>query len=393
MRVEMQIRKSFKFILEPSTKQRHLLAQCAGSCRFVFNWALALSIQNYEKTQKSLSYGKLCRQLTELKSKFEWLSESHSQTLQQSIKNLITAYTNFFRRVKKGENPGFPKFKKKGRNESFRYPQGVKILNNKVFLPKIGWVSFRKSQEIVGKICETTVSKKGEHWFVSFSCQIEKDEPKPRKKNAIGVDMGITSFASLSNENMHQPLNSFRRLQNQMKKEQRKLSRKKKFSQNWKKQLRRVKKLHIKIADTRKDYLHKLSSLICKSHAIIYMEDLKISNMSASAKGTIESPGKNVKAKSGLNKAILDQGWYEFRRQIVYKSLWNGGKVFLVPPKYTSQKCSKCGHTAKSNRKTQSKFVCEECGFELNADINAAINILGVGQTLSACRDIKLVEA
>ncbi len=169
-------------------------------------------------------------------------------------------------------------------------------------------------------------------------------------------------------------------------KQQRKLSRKKKFSSNWKKQQRKIAKLHHHIACIRKDFLHKTSTTISKNHAVIIIEDLKVSNMSRSASGTIEEPGRNVKAKSGLNRSILDQGWGEFRRQLEYKQLWRGGKVVTINPGYTSQACSACGHVSSENRKTQSRFECVVCGFAENADLNAALNIQSAGHALSACQ-------
>ena len=141
----------------------------------------------------------------------------------------------------------------------------------------------------------------------------------------------------------------------------------------------------------RLDYLHKSSTWITKNHGVIYLEDLKIANMSKSAKGTKEAPGRNVKAKSGLNKSILDQGWFELKRQIQYKSDWFGGKVVLVNARYTSQTCSECGYKDKENRETQAKFLCKECGHKDNADLNAAKNILTVGQTGVACGNIRRI--
>ena len=141
---------------------------------------------------------------------------------------------------------------------------------------------------------------------------------------------------------------------------------------------------YTKIANCRKDFLHKISNEISKNHAMIYMEDLQVSNMSKSAKGTVEQPGQNVAQKSGLNRAILDQGWGEFRRQLEYKSAWRGGFVIAVPPHHTSQTCPCCGHTDKENRPTQEKFECVECGYSENADLVGALNILARGRASSS---------
>jgi putative transposase len=204
----------------------------------------------------------------------------------------------------------------------------------------------------------------------------------------VGIDLGIKRFATLSDGSYYEPLNSFKKLENKLTKEQRKLSRKIKFSSNWYKQKQKISKLYINIADARKDYLHKISTEISKNHAMIVMEDLKINNMSKSAKGTIENPGKCVKQKSGLNKAILDQGWFMFRSMLEYKQRWAGGHFEAVPPHYTSQTCPICNHVSKNNRKTQSEFKCELCSYEGNADHVAAINILRrAGHARIACGD------
>ncbi len=163
------------------------------------------------------------------------------------------------------------------------------------------------------------------------------------------------------------------------------MSRKVKFSNNWKKAKARVQKIHTGIANARKDFLHKTTTTISQNHALVCIEDLQVQNMSRSAAGNSEAPGRNVKAKSGLNKAILDQGWFEFRRQLDYKLQWQGGILIAVPPQYTSQTCPACDHVSKDNRKTQAQFACVECGHEENADLVGAINILSRGmQSLSS---------
>ena len=157
-------------------------------------------------------------------------------------------------------------------------------------------------------------------------------------------------------------------------------------SNNWKKQRRKIAKLHHTIANVRQDFLHKQSTVISKNHAKVFVEKLQIKNMSASAKGSNQEPGKNVKAKAGLNKSILDQGWFELRRQLNYKLFWKGGMLAEVNPRNTSQQCSDCGHLEKENRISQEVFRCKACGHEEHADINAAKNIKTVGQTGMACQ-------
>ena len=161
-----------------------------------------------------------------------------------------------------------------------------------------------------------------------------------------------------------------------------------KFSQNWKKEKAKVQRLHVRIGNARRDYLHKCSTTISQNHAMVCIEDLQIKNMSRSASGTKDAPGRKVRAKSGLNKSILDQGWFEFRRQLDYKLTWNGGWLIAVPPQDTSRTCPACGHVSAENRQTQARFACVECGFEENADVVGAINILARGHRVAACGEM-----
>ena len=184
-----------------------------------------------------------------------------------------------------------------------------------------------------------TVSQSGAKWFVSIQTQREIELPLPTSTSAIGIDVGIARFATLSDGSFIAPLNSFRQHKRRLALYQRRMSRKLKFSNNWKKAKARVHKIHTSIANARKDFLHKATTTISQSHALVCIKDLQVRNMSRSAKGTVEQPGKKVAQKSGLNRAILDQGWGEFRRQLDYKVSWDGGMLLAVPPHYTSQTC------------------------------------------------------
>jgi putative transposase len=201
----------------------------------------------------------------------------------------------------------------------------------------------------------------------------------------VGIDLGVVMFATASDGTVYVGPNSYRKYAKKLAKEQRELARKMKRSANWRKQVGRISKVHKKIRDIRRDFQHKTSTSICKSHAMIVIENLNVKGMSKSAKGTMDSPGKKVRAKSGLNKSILDQGWYEFRRQLEYKSEWLGARLVVVPPRNTSLTCASCEHIDKNNRITQSKFCCVNCKHEDNADRNAARNILAAGRAVIAC--------
>ena len=323
---------------------------------------------------------------------YGFLKACQSQLLQQKLKDLDKAFMDCF--DKKQPNKKFPRFKKKGQGDSFRYPQGFKINGNNIFLPKLGWFKFRQSRKLAGTPKNVTVSKYSGHWYISIQTECEADIPKHSSTSMVGVDLGIARFATLSNGKYFKSKNNFRKLEKKLARAQRTLARRKKFSSNWNKQKLRIQKIHAKIANSRRDYLHWCSHQISQNHAIIVMEDLKVSNMSKSAKGTLDNPGSNVKAKSGLNKSILDQGWSEFRRQLEYKQKWRGGDVLVVSPKNTSRTCpnTACRHTSKANRKSQSEFKCEFCGYTNNADVVGAINVLRAGHAQLACGDIESIS-
>ena len=377
----MKLRKAFKFELMPNGEQIRKMKQFCGCSRFVFNRALAWQDEQYEADKSfRFSYVKLANLLPEWKKELPWLKDCNAQVLQQSLKDLEASFKNFF-----AKRADFPKFKRKGDKDSFRFPQGYKLEqhNNRIYLPKIGWIRYRNSRDVVGKIKNVTVSQKCGKWYVSVQTEIEMETPTPTG-GEVGIDMGIVRFATLSNGEYFEPLNAFKTYKGKLAKLQRQLKNKTKGSHNWLKLKAKIARLHHKIANIRKDYLHKISNNISKNHAIVYVEDLKVANMSKTAKGTVEAPGKNVRQKSGLNRAILDQAWYEFRRQLEYKLAWNGGFLVAVPPQNTSRVCPCCGHIAKENRQTQADFECVDCGYTENADVVGAINILNRGQAILA---------
>ncbi len=377
--------QAYKFELMPNGEQQRKMRQFAGACRFVFNKALAWQKEQYAADQSNkFSYAKIANLLPAWKQDpaSVWLTEAPSQALQQTLKNLESSFKNFF-----AKRADFPRFKKKGMGDSFRYPQGCKIEqhNNRLFLPKLGWLRYRNSRTVLGIIKNITISQKNGKWYASIQTECEIEQTSHPASAVVGVDMGIAQFATLSTGQVFEPAHSFKTKQAKLARYQRVMSRKVKFSKNWQKAKNKVSKLHSTIANIRKDYLHKISTAISKNHALVVLEDLQVSNMSKSAKGTLEAKGRNVKAKSGLNRAILDQGWFEFRRQLEYKQAWLGGLLQTVAPQYTSQRCACCGHTAKGNRITQAKFACVACGHTENADINAARNILAAGLAVLAC--------
>ncbi|MEO1768088.1 RNA-guided endonuclease InsQ/TnpB family protein [Thiobacter aerophilum] len=375
----MQRLQAYKYELRPDGQQERQMRRFAGSCRFVYNKALALQKERYEQGEKKLGYAGLCKLLTEWRNSAEtvWLADAPVHPLQQTFKDLERAYSNFF-----AKRADFPRFKKKGRHDSFRYPDPKQIKldqgNSRLFLPKLGWLRYRNSRDVLGTVKNVTVSQSCGKWFVSIQTEREVEQPIPQG-GAVGIDMGIARFATLSDGTFFAPLHSFRRHEVRLRKAQQALSRKVKFSNNWKNAKARVQRIHARIGNARRDFLHKTSTAISQNHAMVCIEDLAVRNMSKSAAGTTEQPGRNVRAKAGLNKSILDQAWFEFRRQLDYKLAWRGGWLVVVPPQNTSRACPCCGHVSAANRQTQARFACVECGFEGNADVVGAVNILSRG--------------
>ena len=378
--------QAFKFRLKANGHQSRQMSRFAGSCRFVFNHALAWQNTQYQADQSfKFSYVTMANQLPEWKSQYAWLKDSPSQALQQSLKDLERSFKSFF-----AKRAAFPKFKKKGQSSSFRLPQGCKLdqTNSRIQLPKLGWMRYTNSREVLGEVKNVTVSQSCGHWYVSIQTECEVSEQTHSSSSAAGVDLGIAQFATLSHGHVFAAINSFKQKQSRLAKYQRAMSRKVKFSNNWKKQRNKIAKLHQTIANIRRDYLHQTTTSISQNHALIVIEDLQVKNMSKRASGDLATPGRMVKSKSGLNRSILDQGWFEFRRQLEYKQSWLGGEVIAVPPQYTSQRFSCCGTVAKDNRKTQAKFACTACGYQANADVNAAMNILAAGYAVIACGEV-----
>jgi putative transposase len=208
-----------------------------------------------------------------------------------------------------------------------------------------------------------TVSREGKHWFVSIQTEFEIEPPVHPSHSIVGIDLGVVRFATLSNGEVIPPVHALEKKQIRLKRYQRRMARRVKFSNNWKKAKAKVASVHRQIANIRNDFLHQTTTAISKNHAVVVIEDLEVWNMSQSARGTVDNPGRNVKQKAGLNPSILDQSWSEFRRQLEYKLEWAGGRLIAVPARYTSRTCPHCGHHHAGNRKTRDAFVCLECGY------------------------------
>ena len=223
-----------------------------------------------------------------------------------------------------------------------------------------------------------TVSRQADGWHVSIQTEYETEPPK-HAGDSVGIDMGCVRFCTLSDGTFFEPCGA-------LKKELKRLARMQKFGKNWRKQKAAIARLHQHIATVRRDFIEKVSLEICKSHAEIFREDLKVKNMTASAKGTVEEPGTRVAHKSGLNRSMLDQGWGIFFTKLDWKALRLSGHDHAVPQQNTSRTCPICGCVSKDNRKTQAWFKCVSCGHQGDADVADAINIKERGRSSLACR-------
>jgi putative transposase len=375
--------KVVKIRIYPNTLQEQKLLQHFGSTRFVYNFMLGRKKEIFEEEKTSISAYDLKKLLPQMKKTedFGWLKEIDSTALQNAVLNMDKAYQHFFRRVKTKEKSGFPRFKSKHFSRQSYQSSTASVKENKLYLPKIGEVKAKFHRgKITGKIKTVTVSMESDQYFASINYEDGKEEVfGTNNGKALGIDMGVKVFAYTSDEQRIRHVDVRKELANVIK-AQKSLSRKKKGSQNRKKSKLKLAKKHLKLKNKRNDFLHKVTKKLSENQTIA-VENLMIKNMSRSAKGTIENPNMRSSAKSGLNRSILQQSWGKFFELLEYKLKRNGGELIRVDPKYTSQKCSCCGHVLNENRESQAMFICKSCGFMANADYNASINILNAAGT------------
>ena len=389
----MKVLRGYKYKLTPNKTQSLLLKKWIGANRCLYNVALAQR-EMTDYREHRLNYGSQASELKMLKKEFPWMKEPPSQTLQQTLRDLDGAFQRFFR----GESR-FPKSKKKFQSSGIRFPtpSSIKIVPTesrkvgKVELPKIGVLKFRKSREIGGEIRSCTISKEANNeFYISFLCRVDVLDPVC-PSGELGIDRGIVHTLAFSNSVdgdffKDLPIYKIKKIEEKIASLQQLMAKKVKFSNNWRKLKLKVSKCHSQIARIRHDFLQKVAVRIAKNHGLVVIEDLKTKNMSKSASGSLEAPGRMVAQKSGLNRAILRQGWHKFQVMLEHKVKENGGVLLKVSPKNTSRECNKCAYTDSENRPDQSTFCCGKCGHTENADINAAKTILARGIRVTALK-------
>ena len=384
--------RAIKVRIYPNNKQKDLIHKSFGAARFVFNKALALKINRYENFKENISWMEISKMVTLWRKTEElsWLKEPSRSLCEQALRHLETAYKNFFKGT-----ASFPKFKKKHDKQAFSVDNSVKVVDNCIKFPKMGLIKCRGLRKFSGKIKTSTLSmNKSGQYFISWCIDDVEKLPQRSQNRRIGIDLGIVNFATMSNGTIIKNPKIHDKHSEKIKHFQRKQSKSKKSGQNFKKWKLKTAREWQKINNKKNDFLHKLSKQLVENQDVIVIEGLKVANMSKSAKGTIEAHGRNVKAKSGLNREILKLSWFEFKRQLTYKSEWYGSQLIEVNPKFTSQTCPECGFISKENRKTQADFSCVKCGYADNADMIASLNILekGMGSVLKGCGGIGISQ-
>lgn len=356
----MKIKRAYKFRLYPTPEQHAMLCQHGGNARFLWNTLLKLNQERYDKEKKFIFSHEMITSLPKLKQEYDFLKLSFSQSLQQIGRHLDRAIKDFLDPKQQKEFP-VPK-EKKYQNDSFTVPQKFRIGKTFVFIPKIGEIKWIKHRAIKGKVKHLTIKQDGNHWYCSVNVELRiKQKPNPSIGNFVGADMGIKTYGMLSDGSVIENPKILKKHEKRLTRYQRRMDKRVKGSNNRNKQKIKVQKQYRKIRNTRKDFQHQTTHHMIAKYGGIGVENLNIRGMMTNHK---------------LAKAVQDCAWFEFKRQLRYKSQWSG-KFFFECDRFdaTSKKCCKCGWKNEALTLKDRTFVCQECGLVIDRDLNAAINL------------------
>jgi len=372
--------RAYKFRIYPSRLQEIKMEQVLEICRTLYNNSLAERKSTWETEKRTITYREQQSGLPLLKEKEQELQLVHSQVLQDVLRRLDKAFQNFFRRMKNGEKPGYPRFKAEIRYNSFTYPQfgkGYGLLDGALHISKLGRMRMFRHREIKGGIKTCTISRDVNRWYACFLVELPEPAPvKKQPKNRVGVDVGLESLITLNSGERIEPPRFLKRMENKLAIEQHLLSRKRKGSANRSKQRMKVAKVHRKVREQRKDFNHMLSRFLIENYDSIAFEDLRV---------------RDMMQNGFLAKQIADASWSQLMLFTQYKAEEAGAWVEFVDARNTTQACSRCGaivHKGLNERIHR----CPSCGLVLGRDTNAARNILSratLGPRGSACRDLQ----
>ncbi|MBG0819699.1 transposase [Planomonospora sp. ID91781] len=374
-----------RYRLSPTPAQEAALAEHCAHARFVWNLAVEQHAHWKPGRKSAPGFAEQCRQLTEARAAFGWLAAGSIVVQQQALKDFAQAMANFF-----GGTHRKPTWRRRGRSEGFRIvavkaDQVRRLSRNtgEVKIPKVGWVRFRWSRAVPGGVKSYRITRDAAgRWHVAFAA-VPKPVPAPATGEAVGVDRGVAASAALSTGQLLTAPGLREPEARRLLRLQRRLARARRGSHRRAKVKAAIARLKARQSDRRKDWVEKTSTELARRFDVIAVEDLKIRNMTRSAKGTVEQPGTNVRQKAGLNRAILAAGWGRLVTRLEDKA---PGRVVKINPAYTSQTCNACGHRAPDNRESQAVFRCVACGHRADADVNAACNLrdTAVGRTVAA---------
>jgi putative transposase len=375
----MLINRAYRYELDPNNIQRSHLAQHAGVSRFAYNWGLEQRIRLYRNNQgnerftDAMKQHKLLNSLKEVQ--FPWMYHCSKCAPQEALRDLHRAFQNYFRSIKKSKKIGFPRFRKRGVNDSFRLTGTIRFEKRMIQLPRIGKIRVKENRDTYheGRILSATVRRRADRWFVSITVEEEIPDPAVVSRRTVGVDLGVKTLATLSNGAVFTNPRALGRKLRKLRQLNKSLSRKRKGSKNREKAKLRLAKMYLKIFNIRQDTLHKLTTYLAKSHSKVVIEDLCVSGMLRNRK---------------LARVIVDVGFYEFRRQLEYKCQWYGSQLVVAPRTFPSSKlCSRCGHRKKELSLSERKYECEQCCLKIDRDFNAALNLVAVSlpETENAC--------